>query len=237
MTDKEVLCSICARGGSQGVKNKNLREILGKPLIAYTIEQALESGISEQVAVSTDSDEIATVAQQFGADVFFKRPSEMASSTAAKVPVIRHMLLESEKHYGRTFDVHVDLDATAPLRQVEDIRGALSYFLEHDFDNLVTGMPARRSPYFNLVELNMDGKTVSLSKKPNKLIVRRQDAPACFDLNSSIWIWKREALLQNDPIILDNTGLFEMPHERSIDVDSAVDFAFVEFMMERQNGN
>ena len=225
------------RGGSQGVKGKNVKDLMGKPLIAHTIEQALESGISGQVAISTDSDEIIEVAKAHGADVFFKRPAEMSDSSAAKVPVIRHMLLEAEKHYGKTFDIHVDLDATAPLRTVEDIKNSLAHFIEGDFDNLVTGMPARRSPYFNLVELNEDGRTVSLSKKPEKLIVRRQDAPECFDLNSSIWIWKREALLNNDPIILDNTGIYVMPAERSIDIDHPIDFEFVEFMMERKNAD
>lgn len=232
MDKGEVICTVCARGGSRGVKNKNIRPINGKPLIAYTIEVAKASGLFEHVVLSTDSSEIAEVAARYGAEIFFSRPAELATDTAAKLPVIRHALIESERYYGRKYSALVDLDATSPLRNVDDLRGAWAVFNNGNFDNIITAMPSRRSPYFNLVELTEAGK-VMLSKKPDKPIVRRQDAPQCYDMNASIYIWKRDSLFSNDSVIADNTGLFVMPEERSIDIDTELDFEFVEFLLRK----
>lgn len=227
------LCTICARGGSKGVLGKNIRELGGKPLIAYTIEQAKESGLFDHIVISTDSDQIAEIAQKHGGEVFFKRSDEQASDTAAKIPVIRHAFLESEKHYQKQYDVLVDLDATSPLRTADDIVKSYNQFIQDNNENLITAMPSRRSPYFNLVELNAEGKVV-LSKKLEQTIVRRQDSPKCFDMNASIYIWKRETILKHDGVFLDTTGLYVMPEERSIDIDSELDFEFVEWMMNRR---
>ncbi|AEJ18676.1 cytidylyltransferase domain-containing protein [Gracilinema caldarium] len=229
----EILCTICARGGSQGVKNKNIRELAGKPLIAYTIETAKAAGIFEHIVISTDSDAIAEAAETCGAEVFFRRPDELATSTAAKIPVIRHALLESEKYYGRKFTSLMDLDATSPLRSVDDIMGAWNLFIQGGYDNVITAMPSRKSPYFNIVEVDENGN-VHLSKTLEKPIVRRQDAPKCFDMNASIYIWKRETLLGCDSVITENTGLYIMPEERSIDIDTELDFAFVEFLFSKR---
>lgn len=231
---KSILCTICARGGSKSVRNKNIRELAGKPLIAYTIEQANKSGLFEYIVISTDSDEIADAAKKVGVDVFFKRPFALAKDTSPKIPVIRHALLESEKHYHKQFDILVDLDATSPLRSVEDIINSLKQFIDNDNDNLITASPARRSPYFNLVEIN-DNEEVVLSKKLNNHIIRRQDAPKCYDMNASIYIWKRHILLEQDTLFLKKTGLFVMPEERSIDIDSELDFKFVEFLLNKKN--
>ncbi|AFV98016.1 hypothetical protein B649_08520 [Candidatus Sulfuricurvum sp. RIFRC-1] len=230
----KVLCTICARGGSKGVKNKNVRLLHGKPLIAYTIEQAKESGLFEHIVISTDSDLIATVAQEYGAEVFFKRSEEMASDTAGKLDVIKDAFLRSEAHYQTTFDYLIDLDATAPLRNVQDIIDSYQQFLKDDNDNLITAMPSRRSPYFNLVEVDGAGK-VALSKKLESGIVRRQDAPKSYDMNASIYIWKRNTLLDESTLFLEKTGLYVMPEERSIDIDTELDFEFVEFLMRKQN--
>jgi len=225
-----VLCTICARGGSKGVKNKNIKELNGKPLIAYTIEQAKASQLFEHIVVSTDSDEIATIAKQYGAEVFFKRSAEMASDTAGKLDVIRDAFVRSEEHYNKQYDYLIDLDATAPLRIVDDIIDSFNQFLKDNNDNLITAMPSRRSPYFNLVEQNKDGK-VYLSKKLDSAVVRRQDAPKSYDMNASIYIWKRDVILSENSIFLENTGLYVMPEERSIDVDTELDYRFVEFIM------
>ncbi|MCG3658933.1 cytidylyltransferase domain-containing protein [Aliarcobacter butzleri] len=230
-----ILCTICARGGSKGVKNKNIKELNGKPLIAYTIEQAKASGLFEHIVISTDSDDIANIAKQYGAEVFFKRSSEMASDTAGKLDVIKDAFERSEEYYNRTFDYLIDLDATAPLRIVEDIINSFKQFKENDNDNLITAMPSRRSPYFNLVEQDKDGK-VYLSKKLDSAVVRRQDAPKSYDMNASIYIWKRDIILNENSIFLEKTGLYVMPEERSIDIDNELDFKFVEFFMkEREN--
>ncbi|MCG3679271.1 acylneuraminate cytidylyltransferase family protein [Aliarcobacter butzleri] len=228
-----VLCTICARGGSKGVKNKNIKELNGKPLIAYTIEQAKVSGLFEHIVISTDSDDIANIAKQYGAEVFFKRSSEIASDTAGKLDVIKDAFKRSEEHYNKTFDYLIDLDATAPLRIVEDIINSFKQFKQNDNDNLITAMPSRRSPYFNLVEQDKDGK-VYLSKKLDNSIVRRQDAPKSYDMNASIYIWKRDIILNENSIFLEKTGLYVMPEERSIDIDNELDFKFVEFLMKEK---
>lgn len=230
----KVLCTICARGGSKGVRNKNIKMINEEPLISYTIKQAKESGLFEHIVLSTDSDLIADVAQRYGAEVFFRRSAEMASDTAGKLDVIKDAFLRSEAYYQTTFDYLIDLDATAPLRNVQDIIDSYAQFLRDDNDNLITAMPSRRSPYFNLVEVDGTGK-VALSKKLESRIVRRQDTPKSYDMNASIYIWKRDVLLEENTLFLDKTGLYVMPEERSIDIDTELDFEFVEFLMRKHN--
>ena len=225
-----IICTICARGGSKGIKNKNIKELNGKPLIAYTIEQAKASGLFKHIVISTDSETIATAAKEYGAEVFFKRNDELASDTAGKLDVIKDAFKRSEEYYNKTFDYLIDLDATAPLRDTEDIINSFKQFKENNNDNLITVMPSRRSPYFNLVEQDKDGK-VYLSKKLDGIVVRRQDAPKCYDMNASIYIWKRETILNKSTLFLENTGLYVMPEERSIDIDTELDYKFVEFLM------
>ena len=234
MNDYKVLCTICARGGSKGVKNKNIKEINGKPLISYTIEQAKKSGLFEHIVISTDSDDIANIAKEYGAEVFFKRSAEMASDTAGKLDVIKDAFRRSEAYCNERFDYLMDLDATAPLREVEDIVKSLEQCIKDDNDNLITAMPGRRSPYFNLVEVNKEGK-VYLSKTLDDTVVRRQDAPKSYDMNASIYIWKRDVILNETSLFLEKTGLYVMPEERSIDIDTELDYKFVEFMMKEQN--
>ena len=230
----KILCTICARGGSKGVKNKNIKPINNKPLIAYTIEQAKQSKLFEHIVISTDSDDIANISKEYGAEVFFKRSDKMASDTAGKLDVIKDAFMRSEKYYNTKFDYLIDLDATAPLRIVDDIIESFKQFLDNNNDNLITAMPSRRSPYFNLVEQNKDGK-VYLSKTLDNSIVRRQDAPKSYDMNASIYIWKRDTILNENKLFLDNTGLYVMPESRSIDIDTELDYKFVEFLMKEDN--
>lgn len=228
------ICTICARGGSKGVENKNIKLLAGKPLIAHSILQAKESGLFDSIAVSSDSSEILEVANTFGADILVRRPMELATDQAAKLPVIQHCLIEAEEQLGRQFDVIVDLDATSPLRSIEDIQTAVSiYELDIEADNLITGAPSRRSPYFNLVEVDREGNA-TLSKMLDTQVIRRQDAPKCYDMNASIYIWRRETLLNSSTVFLKRTVLYEMPEERSIDIDSPLDFEFVSFLAERR---
>ena len=234
MNNKKILCTICARGGSKGVKNKNIKILNGKPLIAYTIEQAKASGMFEHIVISTDSDDIADIAKEYGAEVFFKRSSLMASDTAGKLEVIKEAFIKSEKHYNTKFDYLIDLDATSPLRNVEDIIDSFKQFVENKNDNLITAMPSRRSPYFNLVEIDSRGR-VNLAKPLQNNILRRQDAPKTYDMNASIYIWKRDIILNESILFLENTGLYIMDEERSIDIDCELDFEFVEFLMRKKN--
>ncbi|MAH61056.1 MAG: flagellar modification protein B [Legionellales bacterium] len=225
----KILCTICARGGSKGVPNKNIRILNGKPLIAYSIEQALASDLFEHIVLSTDSEDILQVGQSYGAQAWFLRPNELATDSAAKVPVIRHAHLEAEKYFQQHFDVHVDLDATSPLRHVSDIVLSMKMFIDEGADILMTGSPSRKNPYFNMVELH-EG-CPQLVKALPKRILRRQDAPKVYDLNASIYIWKREALLNSDDLFSDKTSFFCMPELRSIDIDTLADFKIVESLM------
>lgn len=224
------LCSLCARGGSKGVKGKNLRELLGKPLLAWSLEQARASGLFDAIAVSSDSPAILEAAGRFGADLLIERPAEMATDTASKMPAIRHCFTEAERWFGREFDVLVDLDATSPLRLPADIAAAVALLESTGCSNVITGAPARRSPYFNLVEVAPDG-VARLSKPPPAEVVRRQDAPPCYDMNASIYAWRRDAFLAEPKVFYPDTRLYAMPEERSIDIDSDLDWRIVEMLM------
>lgn len=230
------LCTICARGGSKGVKGKNIRLLAGRPLIAHSIRQAKDSGLFAAVAVSSDSDDILSVAADWGADVLVRRPDEMASDTAPKVPAIRHCLLEAERALMTTFPVFVDLDATSPLRFSADIAGAVALLEQTGAPNVITGAPSRRSPYFNLVEQAADG-TVHLSKILPQGVVRRQDAPPSFDMNASIYVWQRDLFLADPRVFYPQTRLFVMPEDRSQDIDSELDFDIVRLLLERRQSD
>ena len=228
------ICTICARGGSKEVENKNIRQLAGKPLIAYTLEQARTSQLFDAIAVSSDSSEILDIANKYGADLLVERPPELATDSSAKLPAIQHCVQHAEKVLEKRFEVVVDLDATSPLRLPEDIRGAVNLLEMKGASNVITAAPARRSPYFNLVELGNDG-VVRLSKPLKKAIVRRQDSPECFDMNASIYVWNRAALFESSTIFNTDTRLFVMLPDRSIDIDSELDFDIVEFLIKRLN--
>jgi N-acylneuraminate cytidylyltransferase/CMP-N,N'-diacetyllegionaminic acid synthase len=215
------------------VPRKNLRILRGKPLIAHSVEQARRSGLFEAVAISSDSDEILNAARQFGADILVRRPAELSTDSSAKVPAIRHCVQSAEDQLGRQFPVFVDLDATSPLRKAEDIIGAVRLLEDRGVSNVITGAPARRSPYFNLVELDATG-VVRVSKSLPQQIVRRQDAPRCYDMNASIYVWRRDIFFRNPAVFYDDTLLFEMPEERSVDIDSELDFEIVQMLMSKE---
>lgn len=233
MTAPRMLCTICARGGSKGVPGKNIRPLMGRPLIAHTIAQAKASGLFERVAVSSDSDDILSAASANGADLIIKRPDELASDTAGKMPAIAHAVRSAEEQAGTRYDICVDLDATSPLRLPQDIVAAVQLLQDAGCKSVITGAAAHRSPYFNLVERGPGG-VVRLSKQLEKGIVRRQDSPACFDMNASIYVWRRDALLADPRVFYDDTRLYEMPRERSFDIDDELDFSIVELVMQRR---
>ena len=216
------LCTLCARGGSKGVPNKNLRLMLGRPLIAHSIEQARASGLFAAIAISSDSQEILAAARSCGADYLIERPAELASDTAPKLPAIRHCVTEAERLAGYRFDTIVDLDATSPLREPRDIVNATALLEERNVSNVITGAPSRRSPYFNLVEVGSD-RIARLSKPLPQAVARRQDAPACYDMNASIYVWTHHSLFDRPTLFNQDTLLYVMPEERSVDIDSELD--------------
>ncbi len=230
---ERILCTICARGGSKGVKNKNILPLDGIPLIAHTIKIAQESKIFDTIAVSSDSDNILKVSRDYGVDLVIKRPMDLATDSAGKVPVIKHAAKEVEDQTNVKYDYFFDLDATSPLRIKEDILGVLELLRDPRFENVITGSPARRSPYFNLVEEDENG-FVDLSKAPLKEVLRRQDAPKCYDMNASIYAWKRESFLKMKKTFEGKTGIFVMPEERSVDIDHPIDFEIVELLIKKR---
>jgi CMP-N,N'-diacetyllegionaminic acid synthase len=227
-----TVVTICARGGSQGLPGKNIRPLLGKPLIAWSIEQALASGLAQAVYVSTDDPAIAEVARAHGATVPFQRPAELAGATAAKLPVILHLVqwLESQ---GEQVDKIVDLDPTSPLRAVSDIHACVQ-LLDEDTDLVITGYESDKNPYFNMVECKPGGYYERVCK-PVQEAAGRQLAPKVFAMNASIYAWHRRTLaasLWAHPRI----RLHAMPRERSIDIDDAVDFELVDLLMRKRSG-
>ena len=229
------LCTICARGGSKGVPNKNVRMLFGKPLLAHSVEQARASKLFERIAVSSDSAEILAVAKSAGADDLVERPDAMATDTAAKVPAIRHALATVEQRHNVAYDILVDLDVTSPLRTVGDIAGAIDMLEKTAVSSIITGTPSHRSPYFNLVEASPDG-SVRLAKELPIAVTRRQDAPRTFDMNASIYAWNAAKFRDDPRVFYGDTRLYEMPRERSVDIDSPLDFEIVSFLWERRLG-
>jgi CMP-N,N'-diacetyllegionaminic acid synthase len=216
--------------GSKGVANKNIRLVAGLPLIVHSIRQARESGLFSVLAVSSDSEAILEIAASEGVEHCIRRPDALATDHAAKIPAIQHCVGEVERIGGQKFHVVVDLDSTSPLRSSADIKGAVNLLESRGVSNVITGALARRSPYFNLVELD-EGGVPRLAKSLGTQIVRRQDAPKCFDMNASIYVWRRDALLARGRVFDSDTLLFEMPEERSIDIDSELDLKVVEMLM------
>ena len=225
------LAVICARGGSKGVPHKNTRLLGDIPMIAHTINQAKDSGIFSEIAVSSDSDDILGVAHDFGIRHLISRPAELASDTAPKIPAIRHCCVAVEQ-VSEKFDYIADLDCTVPYRLLSDITGAFALIESRNVSSLISGTAARKIPYFNLVELTAEG-FVRISKSAQPPLVRRQDAPDCFDMNASIHIWQRSILFSSDDRLHPDTILFEMPFERSIDIDTELEFELNEFLMKK----
>lgn len=228
------LCTICARAGSKGVPNKNLRILAGKPLLAHSIQQAKETGLFEKVAVSSDSTRILEEAERWGADVLVRRPEDLATDECPKLPVIRHCVTQAEKMTGGVYELITDLDATSPLRRVDDICGCVSLVEKGKAGIVITGSPSRRSPYFNLIEKDAQSGEFRPVKSDGRVIARRQDAPPCFDMNASIYVWVRKALFDFDTLFTSATRLFQMPEERSLDIDSEFDFEMVDHLLNKK---
>jgi CMP-N,N'-diacetyllegionaminic acid synthase len=224
----KIVATICARGGSKGVPGKNIRHLCGKPLIVHTIETAQRCRLIDKIIVSTDSPQIAEIAKNSGAEVPFIRPPELATDDAPKLAVIKHAVrfLETEQDYHP--DIIVDLDATSPLRTEKDIEGCIKLVRDEGADNVFSVVAAHRNPYFNMVEI-VNGR-VQLVKKLNSSITRRQDAPPVYDMNASIYAWKRDALMNNNSLFLEKTRIYEMP-EWAKDIDGETDFKFAEFLL------
>ena len=226
----KILGTICARGGSKGVKNKNIRNLAGKPLIAYTVEYFVKWGKADRIVCSTDSLKIADIAKKYGAEIPYMRPRELALDTTPKLKVLHHLVKFCEQQDKTKYDIIVDLDPTAPLRKQRYLTEAFKKFTDSYANNLYSVSRTRRNPYFNMVELDEKGYA-HLCKKSN--VIRRQDATAVYGMNASIYIYNRDFLLKANTPQSEKTIIYEMPELSSIDIDREIDFLFIEFLLKK----
>lgn len=225
---------VFARAGSKGLPRKNLLPLRGKPLIAWAIEQAKAVSCINRVVVSTDSEEIADIARSFGAETPFLRPAELASDDSSEWSAWQHALNYLLQEEGRLPDVMVSVPATAPLRISDDIERCIEEFNQSKADVVVTVSESYRSPYFNMVQRQVDG-TVKLVIPPSDSISRRQDVPLTYDMATVAYV-------ACPLFVLNTTGMFEgvvrsitVPPERAIDVDTPFDFRLAEYLMGEQH--
>ncbi|MEW6464570.1 MAG: acylneuraminate cytidylyltransferase family protein [Pseudomonadota bacterium] len=226
-----TIATVCARGGSKGLPRKNLLPFAGKPLIVHSIEQALACAGLAGVHVSTDDEEIAAVAAAAGASVPYRRPAELATDEAGKLPAIVHLVRHLEAQ-GLVIATVVDLQPTSPLRTPADIEGALAEFTRTGAELVVSVTEPSHNPYYTLVEAQPDG-TLALSKPA--AFARRQDAPAVWGLNGAIYVWQRAALgrAAREGFWAVRSRPFPMPRERSVDIDDRFDFELAEWLHHR----
>ena len=228
-----LLITICGRAGSKGLENKNIRNFLGKPLIAYTITAAELFAVSNRydqtdICVNSDSDELLEFARRYGINCI-ERPEEMAQDSSPKVPAIRYSLVSMEEKLSRRYDYVIDLDITSPLRKVADIENALTKIQQNDKADVVFSVvSSRRNPYFNMVE-EKNGK---IQKIIDVYFPTRQQAPKVYDMNASIYCYRRDSLLnrlQLSPL----EGMFDiilMKDTAVLDIDSEEDFELMELL-------
>jgi N-acylneuraminate cytidylyltransferase len=224
----DITCFIFARGGSKGLPNKNIRPLLGKPLIQWTIETACAVPEISRIIVSTDSLEIAEVAVSCGAEVPFIRPDYLASDTAAELDAWRHALTFLRDEESAMPSMMVSLPVTAPLRAVEDVSNAIQLFCSTDSDLVVAVSEAQRNPYFNMLVKEHD-----LFKLGNTSVYvsQRQDAPDYYDLSTVVYVAGTSFVLDCYRILDGKTRAILIPKERAVDIDDLNDFRFAELLM------
>lgn len=229
-----ILITICARGGSKGIPGKNIRPINGKPLIAYTIIVAKEFADkhSADIALSTDDDAIKKAAERYGIFTSYTRPSNLATDQSGKTETITNLLHYEERTREKTYDFILDLDVTAPLRNLDDLASAFS-IIKNDTKalNLFSVNKASRNPYFNMVEQQASGY-YGLIKKGEFLT--RQSAPDVYDLNASFYFYKRSFFnLERPTTINDYSLIYVVPHT-CFDLDHQIDFEFLEYLIKNK---
>ncbi len=224
-----VLALIPARGGSKRVAVKNLRKLGDKPLIQWTIDAILASRVADRIVVSTDSNAIAQVALEAGAEVPFMRPDSLASDTATTVDVVTHALGFAEAE-GQRYDYLLLLQPTSPLRTSEHIQAAFSLLLKRKADAVISVCPAEHSPLWCKAlpdDLAMDHFL------PSKQTTQRsQDLEQHYRLNGSIYIVSCDRFRAEKSFFLSSNSYgYAMPQESSVDIDTELDFKWAEFLL------
>ncbi|MCM1482734.1 MAG: acylneuraminate cytidylyltransferase family protein [Muribaculaceae bacterium] len=227
-----ILVTICARGGSKGIPGKNIKEVGGLPLIAYTISaaKAYAGTCGADIVLSTDSDQIRQVAALHGLESDYVRPEFLANDTCGKPDAIRHAMLWAESHYSRRYDIVVDLDVTSPIRTLRDICECVS-MLEADPNALTifSVNPAARNPYFNMVEEKPSGYCGVVL---GGLYTTRQSAPKVYDMNASIYAYRREALMAEPPRAVTDRSLAYVMDHICFDLDEPTDYDYLAYLID-----
>ena len=216
-----------ARGGSKGVPGKNIKELCGKPLIAYSIKIAQEINNINKIYVSTEDENIANVAIGFGADII-PRPVSLAQDDSPEWLAWQHAIQWLEEK-GESFDVFISLPTTSPLRNKKDITQCLAS-LDEKTDMVVGITEAVRSPWFNMVQKN-DSGFLNVLMKNDIGYTRRQETPLVFDMTTVAYV-SRPKFIKNATGVFDGKvkGV-EVPSVRSLDIDTELDWEFAEYLM------
>lgn len=218
---------VFARGGSKGVPRKNVRVLDGRPLIAHSIETGFATPGVETVIVSTDDEEIASVARAYGAEVPFLRPAELARDDSPEWLAWRHAVSWFEKERG-TFDCFVSLPATSPFRAVEDVVACIDRIRRDPAtDAVITVTEASRSPYFNMVRLDGEQRAEIVIQSAGG-IVRRQDVPPVYDITTVAYAVRPRFILTAERLFAGRVSAVKVPVERAADIDTEFDFRLAE---------
>jgi len=230
---KKILTLIPARAGSKRLPWKNIKDLRGKPLIAWTIEQALGSKYADNVMVSTDDKGIAETAVKYGALAPFLRPQELAGDKASSIDVALHSLEWFKQENGCFPEFIILLQPTSPLRAAEDIDKAFEMILfDRNADAVVSITKALESPYSARVK-NPKG-FIERFINDGKNFYRKQDLPAVYMPNGAVYICRTQALFKEKTFYPEKTLGYEMPRERSVDIDDIIDFQFAQFLLEER---
>lgn len=221
------LIIIPARGGSKGIPKKNIAMLDGRPLIDYTIKAALATAAPCQIILSTDSEEIASVARDCGLDTPYRRPAELATDTAGSREVILDVMDWAQKE-GREYDAVVLLQPTSPLRKPEDIAGAMALY-DDSIDMVVSVAEARSNPYYNCFEADADGY-LHVSKGDG-LYTRRQDVPPAFEYNGAVYVINPQSIRKMAMGEFPRRVPYLMPAERSVDIDTPIDLIIASHLL------
>ena len=226
----DAVAFIFARGDSKGLPGKNIRLLNGKPLIGWAIEQAKAVQSIRRVIVSTDSEVIATTSREYGAEVPFKRPPELAIDSSPEWMAWKHGLAYLQETEGKLPAAMVSVPATAPLRLSLDIENCIQEFEKGNADTVISITDSHRNPYFNMVTKNSDG-TVGLVNPTQSDITHRQDAPKVFDMATVCYVIDPEFVFAHKSIFEGRVKSVHVPPERAIDIDTLLDFQIAECLL------
>lgn len=223
-----ILGVITARGGSKGIPGKNIKMLGGKPLIAYTVESVKKSNFLSRVIVSTDDEAIARIARDFGGDVPFMRPAELALDDTPHVPVLQHALREAEQGSGTKYDYIVTLQPTSPFRTADDIDRTIAKAVEHEAHSAVSVVEVYENHPVKIKRMDGDHVLPYTLEEPEG--VPRQDLPKAFKRSGAVYVTRRD-ILESGRLYGDTVVGHIVPVERSIDIDTPLDWIKAEWML------